>query len=181
MGLTEEEKRTLIDIAKTTIECRIAGKSIPEFRVNTETLKEKRGAFVTLKKHGHLRGCIGYIEAKKPLYKTVEQMAISAAFNDPRFPPLKRDEFNHVTIEISVLSPLKEIKDINEIEVGIHGIYIVKGFYSGLLLPQVAREYKWDRMTFLEEACHKAGLHPAAWREKDTIIYIFSADIIDQL
>ncbi len=81
MGLTEEEKRTLIDIAKTTIECRITGKSIPEYRVNTETLKEKRGAFVTLKKHGHLRGCIGYIEAKKPLYKTVEQMAISAAFN----------------------------------------------------------------------------------------------------
>ena len=180
MGLTEEEKKTLIDIAKSTIESRITGKSIPEFRVNTETLKENRGAFVTLKKHGHLRGCIGYIEAKKPLYKTVEQMAISAAFNDPRFPPLKRDEFNHVTIEISVLSPLKEIKDINEIEVGVHGIYIVKGFHSGLLLPQVAREYKWDRMTFLEETCHKADLHPGAWRDKDTTIYIFSADIIDQ-
>src|SRR5512137_1500365 len=107
MGLTEGEKRTLIDIAKTTIECKITGKSIPEFLVNTEALKEKRGAFVTLKKHGHLRGCIGYIDAKKPLYKTVEQMAIAAAFNDPRFPPLKRDEFNQVTIEISVLSPLK--------------------------------------------------------------------------
>ncbi|NTW16198.1 MAG: AMMECR1 domain-containing protein, partial [Syntrophaceae bacterium] len=77
------------------------------------------------------------------------------------------------------LSPLKEIKDINEIEVGVHGIYIVKGFHSGLLLPQVAREYKWDRMTFLEETCYKAGLHPGAWRDKDTTIYIFSADIID--
>jgi hypothetical protein len=180
MGLTEEEKRTLIDIAKTTIDCRIAGRSIPEFRVDTEALKEKRGAFVTLKKHGHLRGCIGYIDAKKPLYKTVEQMAVAAAFNDPRFPPLKRDELNHVTIEISVLSPLKEIKDINEIEVGVHGIYIVKGFHSGLLLPQVAREYKWDAMTFLEETCCKAGLHPGAWKDKDTAIYIFSADIINQ-
>lgn len=180
MGLTEDEKRTLIDIAKTTIEYRMTGKSIPEFRVETEVLKEKRGAFVTLKKHGHLRGCIGYIEAKNPLYKTVEQMAIAAAFNDPRFPPLKHDEFEHVTIEISVLSPLKEIKDINEIEVGIHGIYIVKGFHSGLLLPQVATEYKWDTVTFLEETCYKAGLHPGAWRDKDTTIYIFSADIINQ-
>lgn len=180
MGLTEEEKRTLIDIAITTIECKIAGKSIPEFHVDTETLKEKRGAFVTLKKHGHLRGCIGHIEAKKPLYKTVQQMAIAAAFNDPRFPPVKRDEFKNVTIEISVLTPLRKIQDINEIEVGVHGIYIVKGFRSGLLLPQVATEYKWDTMTFLEETCCKAGLHPDAWREKDTVIYIFSADIIGQ-
>jgi len=180
MGLTEEEKRILIDIAKTTIECRLTGKSIPEFRTDTEVLKEKRGAFVTLKKNGHLRGCIGYIEAKKPLYKTVEQMAIAAAFNDPRFPPLKRDEFKHVTIEISVLSQLKEIKDINEIEIGIHGIYIVKGFHSGLLLPQVASEYKWDKMTFLEETCYKAGLHQGAWRDKDTTIYIFSADVFTQ-
>jgi len=180
MGLTEEEKRTLIDIAKTTIECRLTGTSIPEFRIDTEVLREKRGAFVTLKKHGHLRGCIGYIEAKKPLCKTVEQMAIAAAFDDPRFPPLTRDELKHVTIEISVLSKLKEIKDIDEIEVGIHGIYIVQGFHSGLLLPQVAIEYKWDKMTFLEETCYKAGLHPGAWRDKDTTIYIFSADIFNQ-
>lgn len=177
MGLTNEEKKTLIDIAKTTIECRMHGKSIPEFCVDTDALKEKRGAFVTLKKHGNLRGCIGYIEAKKPLYKTVEQMAIAAAFHDPRFPPLKRNEFKNISIEISVLSPLKKIDDINEIEVGKHGIYIVKGFHSGLLLPQVASEYKWDRTTFIEETCHKAGLWAGAWKDKDTAIYIFSADV----
>jgi AmmeMemoRadiSam system protein A len=180
MVLTEEGKKTLIDIAKTTIESRVTGKNVTEFRIDLEVLKEKRGAFVTIRKHGHLRGCIGYIEARKPLYKTVQEMAIAAAFNDPRFPPLKRDELQHITIEISVLSPLKEIKDINEIEVGIHGIYIVKGFNSGLLLPQVATEYKWDSSTFLEETCYKAGLHSGAWRDKDTKIYIFSADVFNQ-
>ena len=107
-------------------------------------------------------------------------MAIAAAFNDPRFPPLNPDELRDVTLEISVLSPLKIINDIREIEVGIHGLYITKGFHSGLLLPQVATEYKWDRLTFLEETCHKAGLHPNAWKDKDTKIYIFSADVFKE-
>ncbi len=177
MALTEAEKQTLLDIAKKTIESRLTGKGIPDFHVDSEILKEKRGAFVTLKKHGHLRGCIGYIEARKPLYKTVSEMAIAAAFNDPRFPPLTRDEFSNITIEISVLSPLKEIKDVKEIEVGSHGIYIVKGFNCGLLLPQVAAEYKWDRMTFLAETCCKAGLHPGAWKDEGCKIYIFAADV----
>lgn len=180
MALTEAGKKGLIDIARMTIENKLTGKSVSEFRIDSEELKEKRGAFVTLKKHGHLRGCIGYIEARKPLYKTVAEMAMAAAFDDPRFPPLKYDEFKNVTIEISVLSQLKEINDINEIEVGIHGIYIVKGFNSGLLLPQVATEHKWDRMTFLEETCCKAGLQSDAWKNKDTKIYIFSAEIVDQ-
>jgi len=179
MVLTDVDRRTLIDIVKTTIKCKLTGKDIPEFHIDSEILKGKKGAFVTLKKHGHLRGCIGYIEAKKPLYKTVAEMAIAAAFNDPRFPPLRSDELTHITLEISVLSPLKEIKDIREIEAGVHGLYITKGFHSGLLLPQVAKEYKWDRLTFLEETCYKAGLHPDAWKDKDTKIYIFSADVFN--
>jgi AmmeMemoRadiSam system protein A len=179
MMLTELEKKSLIDIAKTTIEGRLTGRDIPEPHVESEVLKQKSGAFVTLKKHGRLRGCIGYIEARKPLYKTVAEMATAAAFNDPRFPPVKLDELTHLTLEISVLSPLKEIKDIKEIEVGIHGLYITKGYNSGLLLPQVATEYKWDSLTFLEETCYKAGLHPDAWKDKDTRIYIFSADVFD--
>jgi len=176
-GLSEAEKKVLLDIAKKTIECRLSARNVPEFHVDSARLGEKRGAFVTLKKHGQLRGCIGYIEAIKPLYKTIEEMAIASAFNDPRFPPLRREEFEHLAIEISALTPLKEIKGINDIEVGIHGIYIIKGFYSGLLLPQVASEHKWDRLTFIEETCHKAGLPPQAWKDKDTKIYIFSADI----
>lgn len=178
--LTEVEKKALIDIVKSTIECKLTGKNIPEFHIDSEILKEKRGAFVTLKKRGHLRGCIGYIEARKALYKTVAEMAIAAAFNDPRFPPLSADEVKDVTLEISVLSPLKEIRDIKEIEVGVHGLYITKGFHSGLLLPQVAAEHKWDKLTFLEETCYKAGLHPDAWKDNDTKIFIFSADIFDQ-
>ncbi|MDI6777199.1 MAG: AmmeMemoRadiSam system protein B [Syntrophales bacterium] len=176
-GLSEVEKEILLDIAKKTIECRLTGRDVPEFQVESARLQEKKGVFVTLKKQGQLRGCIGYIEAVKPLYKTIEEMAIAAAFNDPRFPPLKREEFEHLTIEISALTPLTEIKDINEIKVGVHGIHIVKGFYSGLLLPQVAVEHKWDRLTFLEETCHKAGLPSQTWKDKDTKIYIFSADI----
>jgi AmmeMemoRadiSam system protein A len=129
-----------------------------------------------LKKSGQLRGCIGYIKAYKPLGETVQEMAIAAAFNDPRFPSLKSDELQQLTFEISVLSPFKRIKDVNEIEVGKHGLYIVRGYNSGLLLPQVAIEYKWDRETFLKETCHKAGLPLQAWMDEETEIYIFSAE-----
>ena len=139
--------------------------------------KKRAGAFVTLKKHGRLRGCIGYIEARKPLYKTIEEMAVAAAFNDPRFPPLRQEEWKDVTIEISVLSPLKEVRDVKEIEIGRHGLYILKGGRGGLLLPQVATEYNWDNMTYLKETCHKAGLPSHAWKDEDTKIFIFSADI----
>jgi AmmeMemoRadiSam system protein A len=103
-------------------------------------------------------------------------MAVAAAFHDPRFPSLKQEEVKDLTFEISVLSPLQQIKDINEIEVGKHGLYIVRGHNSGLLLPQVAVEYKWDREMFLQETCHKAGLPAQAWKDKETEIYIFSAD-----
>jgi len=123
-----------------------------------------------------LRGCIGYIKAYKPLWETVQEMAIAAAFHDPRFPSLKPDEVKQLTFEISVLSPFKRIKDINEIEVGKHGLYMVRGYRSGLLLPQVATEYKWDRETFLQETCYKAGLPLDSWKDKETEIYIFSAD-----
>lgn len=176
-GLSEAERKVLLDIARETIKGRLSSRNIPEFQVESARLREKRGAFVTLKKHGRLRGCIGYIKAIKPLYKTIEEMAIAAAFNDQRFPSLKREEFENLTIEISVLTPLKEIEGVNDIEVGVHGIYIVKGSHSGLLLPQVAGEQKWGSMTFLEETCYKAGLLPHAWKDKDTKIYIFSADV----
>jgi AmmeMemoRadiSam system protein A len=177
MGLTEEEKVTLLRIARMAIECRLSCKDIPEFEIDSETLKEKRGGFVTLEKRGQLRGCIGYIEARKPLYETVEEMALAAAFGDPRFPPLTAAEFKDVTVEISVLTPLKKITDVGEIEVGVHGIYMVSGYCSGLLLPQVAVRCKWDRKTFLRETCRKAGLPPDAWQDRNTKIYIFSAEI----
>jgi AmmeMemoRadiSam system protein B/AmmeMemoRadiSam system protein A len=177
LGLNEEEKETLRQIAKTVIENKARGKAVPEFKVDFAILKENRGAFVTIQKKGQLRGCIGYIEGHGPLYKTVEEMAEAAAFRDPRFMPVTENELPELDIEISVLTPLRRISDINEIEVGKHGIYIKNRWYSGLLLPQVATEYGWNRQTFLEHTCLKAGLPTHAWKDKDTEIYIFSADI----
>jgi hypothetical protein len=177
LGLSDKDKKDLKDIARKTIECKVKGKPLPDFKIDSEILKEKRGAFVTINKEGHLRGCIGYIYAMKPLYITIQEMAEAAALNDPRFPPVTEDELDKLEIEISVLTPLKKIKDINQIQIGKDGLYMKRGYYSGLLLPQVATEYKWDVNTFLEETCHKAGMRGDCWKDKDTEIYIFSADI----
>ena len=177
LGLSGQDKRTLHHIAKTVIENKATGKAVPDFKIDSPILTENRGAFVTINKKGQLRGCIGYIEGRGPLHKTVEEMAEAAAFRDPRFSPVKEKELPDLTIEISVLTPLRRITDVREIEVGKHGIYMRKGWYSGLLLPQVATEYGWDRQTFLEHTCNKAGLPSQAWKDKDTEIYIFSADI----
>jgi MEMO1 family protein len=180
MGLSQKDKEMLLNIARKTIEARVKGQKPPESKVDSEILKENRGAFVTLEKNGNLRGCIGYIQAIKPLYITIEEMAEQAALHDPRFSPVSEEELNDLHIEISVLTPLKKISDISQIEVGRDGIYIKKGFNSGLLLPQVATEYGWDRETFLEQTCYKAGLPPNAWKEKTCEIYIFSADIFGE-
>jgi len=153
---------------------------MPHINIESGALEKKMGAFVTLKKQGRLRGCIGLIEGTKPLYETVEKMAQAAAFEDPRFRPVQKDELGGVDIEISALTPLRQIENVREIEVGRHGIYIVKGFHSGLLLPQVATEYNWDRDTFLREICAKANLPQDAWKDKDTKIFIFSASVFGE-
>jgi len=176
--LTEQDKNLLHDLVQDSIAAKLTGRGYGDFPIRSDILKEKRGAFVTLKKNDQLRGCIGYIDAIKPLYQTVREMAVAAAFHDPRFPRLRPEEFEELSFEISVLGPLLQISDIREIEVGKHGLYITKDRHSGLLLPQVATAYGWERITFLEETCHKAGLQPQAWKDKDTKIYIFSADVL---
>ncbi len=180
LGLTPEEKRYLLNLARKTIEARAHHLPLEYPEPISETLKEPRGAFVTLHKRGQLRGCIGYIEGIKPLYLTIIEMAEAAAFNDPRFPPVQPDEVDELDIEISVLTPLKRVNDISEIQVGMHGILIKRGVFQGLLLPQVATEYGWDRETFLDQTCLKAGMEPGCWRDPDTEIYIFSADIFSE-
>jgi len=177
LGLNDEEKKTLHHIARTVIENKARKKAVPQFSIDSSRLKENRGAFVSLHKRGQLRGCVGYIEGRGPLHQTIEEMAEAAAFRDPRFTPVAEKELPALEIEISVLTPLRKITDLAEIEVGKHGIYIKKGWFSGLLLPQVATEYGWDRETFLENTCQKAGLPTHSWRDKDTEVYIFSADI----
>jgi len=176
-NLTDDEKKTLHNIALTAIKKRLGNGSPSKPESNTNTLKEKRGAFVSLHKHGQLRGCIGYIHGHKPLAEAINDMAIAAAFEDPRFSPLKESELADLDIEISVLTPMKLINDVSEIEVGKHGLMMIKGSYSGLLLPQVATQYNWNRQTFLTETCRKAGMSTDAWKDNDTEIYIFSADI----
>lgn len=181
LSLSAKDKKTLMQIARTTIEHRVKGEKVPEFQVDSPVLRENRGAFVTIKEHGQLRGCIGYIEAIKPLYITIREMAEAAALNDPRFPPVSPKELSSLDLEISVLTPLKKIKDISEIETGKHGILLKKGYHQGVFLPQVATEQGWDRTTFLNELCGKAGLYdPNCWKEKDAEIYIFSAEVFEE-
>lgn len=180
-GLSEKDKRTLIDIARKTIEHRVRGKEPPEFDIDSPVLGEKRGAFVTIHKHGQLRGCIGYIEAVKPLHITIQEMAEAAALHDHRFPPVSPDELSALELEISVLTPLKRIKDIEEIQIGKHGILLKKGYHQGVFLPQVATEQGWDRITFLDQICFKAGIPDKnCWKDKEAEIYIFSAEVFEE-
>ncbi len=179
LGLTEEEKILLLYIARESIASALEGRP-PRFPVDLPpALKQPCGAFVTLHKHGALRGCIGTFESDRPLYLTVAEMARSAAFNDPRFPPLSPEELDEVDIEISVLSPMRPGRP-EEVEVGKHGIYIVRGLHRGVLLPQVAVEYGWDRETFLDHTCLKAGLPPGCWRDPETEIYLFTSEVFGE-
>lgn len=180
VGLNSEEKVYLLELARNTIENLITNETYPKTEPISDKIKQNFGVFVTLHKMGQLRGCIGYIEGFKPLYEAVMDMAKSAAFNDPRFPPVKAEEVDALEIEISVLSPLKKIDNIEEIQVGKHGIIIQQGFHRGLLLPQVATEWNWDRDEFLSQTCHKAGLPSEAWKESNTEIQIFSAEIFSE-
>ncbi|MFC1643633.1 AmmeMemoRadiSam system protein B [Chlamydiota bacterium] len=174
-----EERKELLDIARKSMKEYVENGKKTTFSPKSAKLKENRGGFVTLKKKGQLRGCIGYIVAVKPLYETVAEMAINAAVNDTRFCPVTKDELDDIDIEISVLSPLETITDPSKIQVGKHGLIIRKGFYSGLLLPQVATEYGWDRQTFLEHTCNKAGLPADAWK-KGAEIQVFSAEVFGE-
>jgi len=179
--LSDEDKKILLKIARQTLEAYAREKKKAKFNAENfrEALKAKRGAFVSLHKRGNLRGCIGIFDAHSPLFQTVSEMAISAGWQDPRFPGLSSEELKEVEIEISVLSPLEPAQP-EQIEVGKHGIYITKGLNRGVLLPQVAIEYGWDRQTFLEHTCLKAGLAPSAWKESDTTIEIFTAEVFSE-
>ncbi|MBI1920463.1 MAG: AmmeMemoRadiSam system protein A [Geobacter sp.] len=174
--LSEEERTTLLDIARETIVTYVKESSMPEKQLSNERLHAKQGCFVTIKKDGRLRGCIGNFVSDKPLYKLTQEMAVSAAVRDPRFYPMKASDLDEFSLEISVLSPLSKIENIDEIEVGTHGLYIEKNFARGVLLPQVATEYGWDRETFLSQTSVKAGLEQDDWRD-GADIYIFDAQV----
>lgn len=176
LQFSDEERQVMKDLVKESIESELFGRKEKPLPI-PERLKERMGAFVCLKTHGQLKGCIGHIKGVLPLDQTVREMARQAAFHDPRFAPLDTDEWEKTEIEISVLTPMRKIDDIEEIEVGVHGLYVERGLDTGLLLPQVAVEYGWDRKAFLEYTCLKAGIPKDAWKSKETKIYVFSADV----
>jgi AmmeMemoRadiSam system protein B/AmmeMemoRadiSam system protein A len=174
---TEEEKLFLKRVAVKSIENAVKGARFPDLQPPTKRLSEKRGVFVTLKKGGELRGCIGYIQALKPLVDAVREMARAAAVDDSRFLPVTPDEIEELDVEITVLSPLIRVHNTDDILIGRDGLLIKHGFQSGVLLPQVAIEHDWDRTTFLAETCLKAGLPPETWKAESSEIYRFSAVI----
>ncbi len=183
-SLADEEKTYLKELVEWTLLYYFerggnpAAKEVPAPPEGSK-LSSEFGAFVTLSKDGQLRGCIGQMIGRGALYQTVAQMAVAAAFNDPRFPPLHADELEDVSWEISVMSPVTRCPDPNRIEVGKHGLFIQKDGHHGLLLPQVAGERGWTREVFLENLCRKAGLGPDDWQEPDAEIYWFECVIVN--
>lgn len=135
------------------------------------------GLFVTLHQKGDLRGCIGCLEGREPLEKLIYRYARSAAFEDPRFPPVVEEELKLLEIEITILSPFQQVKDLSEIRIGVHGLYLQKGYRSGLFLPQVPVEQKWDLQEYLNHLCTKAGLPPGAWEDKEAELFRFTGEI----
>lgn len=177
--LGAEARRFLIDLARTTIQARLSGMPLPSREPEDRELLDRRGAFVTLKIDGRLRGCIGHVVGVAPLWLAVRDNAIAAAFEDPRFAPLEAKELSATRIEISALTPLRRVT-AEEIEVGRDGILVECGPARGLLLPQVPVEYGWDRETFLDHTCRKAGLGPGCWRKPDTVLSAFSAEVFGE-
>lgn len=178
--LSKHQKKSLLKLARRVIEAELKEETIGFSQPEDEIFNEKMGGFVTLHSHGKLRGCIGYVEGFKSIYHTIIDMAKSAAFHDPRFSPISLKEMDEIEIEISLLSPLEKFKDINEIEIGKHGLLFKSGMASGLLLPQVAVEWGWNVEEFAEQTCRKAGMNLNCWQRSDCDKYRFEAVIFSE-
>ncbi len=180
--LSDDHRKKLLAIARQSIAAVLNGRAAEWSDDDVDdTLVHPAGAFVTLRTHdGDLRGCIGSIRAVEPLYKAVASSAVSAAFRDPRFVPVRSGELERLELEISVMGPIEPVSDIEEIVAGRDGLIISRNRFAGLLLPQVATEYGWDRETFLDQTCLKAGLPRGAWRDEDCRVEKFSAIVFGE-
>jgi len=176
--LDASQRKELLGIARRALDRYLVTGKIPLEEGARGKLAAPGAAFVTLTKNGRLRGCIGYTEAVAPLFKVVQECAVAAGTEDPRFPPVSPDELPSLRVEISVLTPLVPIRP-GEVEVGRHGLMVAQGGMRGLLLPQVPVEWGWDRETFLEQTCVKAGLPPSAWRHGATL-QAFTAEVFGE-
>ena len=173
---TEAQRRELVEIARRAVRGSVTGR--PAAASETGEVPDASGAFVTLKKHGQLRGCIGTLECRRSLAEEIARVAVSAAREDPRFEPVKASELDDLDIEVSVLGPLEEIdpRDPSAVVIGRHGLVVEQGRRRGLLLPQVAPEWGWDRDQFLAHTCTKAGLPADAWKN-GAKVYRFDAEV----
>ncbi len=179
--LSKAEKAKLLGLARRAIECGLSGDALPDSSIYSASLTRKGGAFVTLTKHGELRGCVGFTDPIFPLWEAVANAAVRAAFYDTRFFPVTKSELGDITIEVSVLSELVPIKSADEIVIGRDGVVIRKGGNSGLFLPQVPVDQGWNRDEYLRYLCEeKAGLLPDDWKEKDARLYIFTTDVFSE-
>jgi AmmeMemoRadiSam system protein A len=183
-ALLEEDRAALLAIAREAILAHLEGRR-PEPTACAIAAREPLGAFVTLHKRSALgrrllRGCIGRMRADKPLASTVIDMAIAAAFEDPRFPPVIDSEMSSIDIEISVLSPFQRCRP-EDVRPGIDGVYLTRARRSGVFLPQVATEQGWDRLELLEQLCVKAGLEGGSYAQADAELYRFTATVFGEL
>jgi len=179
-SLTSKEKQELLSVARNSAETAVRERKEYKPPAGSPALQQDRGAFVTINKNGELRGCIGYIAPLEPLIATVRDVAAYAALRDSRFPPVTQAELGDLQYEVSVLSPLRRVLDVKEIQVGQHGLLMKKGNHEGVLLPQVPGEFGWDRKTLLEETARKAGLPASAWKDEDTDIFMFTAVVFGE-
>ncbi len=178
--LDQSQKDLLIKVVRYTIEAHLEDRDYDASTLMTDPVFDgKFGLFVTLTIQSELRGCIGYIEGVKELRQAIQEMAIQAAFHDPRFYPLTPQEYQQIEVEISILYPLEEIKDVLTVEVGRHGLVMERDYHKGLLLPQVAIDHKWDRERFLNETCRKAGMEAYCW-ENGAKVYGFEAEVFGE-
>ena len=179
LSLDSRDKLLLLEVARRAMTAAVCRRETPEELPRELITLECAGAFVTLRRDGRLRGCIGQIAAKQPIADLVSYCARAAALDDPRFTPVVGEELAEIEIQLSILSP-PEIVRPHQIEAGRHGLIVSRGFQRGVLLPQVATEQGWDSRRFLEETCVKAGLHRAAWNHPETQILAFTALVFSE-
>jgi AmmeMemoRadiSam system protein A len=177
--LPREIRRALLELARRALVEAVTHRSELKLLPSDYPAAPPAGVFVSLHKRGRLRGCVGRVEATEPIAETVARCAAAAALEDPRFDPVESSEVAELEIELSVLSPLAPARP-EEIVAGVHGILVSRGPQRGLLLPQVATQFRWDRERFLEETCHKAGLEREAWKDPVTQIYVFTAEVFSE-
>lgn len=180
--LNRSQRQRLMSIAKEAIVSYVSDQTTIDVEESDDRLNEEEGAFISIYKNGRLRGCMGNILGRGPLCLTVKEMAISSAIRDPRFDPLSKEELDDIELELSVLSKPWRIYDVEEIQLGVHGVIVSKGRKSGIFLPQVATSTAWNRDRFLSELCsQKAGLPADCWKNpKDVVIEIFTADVFSE-